>query len=414
MRPIGANLNMLGRPVINRKTLFSVIAGLCAPTLAHAQDAGNHMHLSASSRLSYDNNILGTNDPTLARPGLAKEDFKFTPFVTVDVAAPFGRHNTFLSGSLGYDFNRRNKNLDRENINVSGGVNLRPTNDCTVGLSTKFARQQSDITDYRTFVSVSNTEQRVGFDGDVNCKPGLGLTSSLGYGFEKVENSDIGRSSGEYLSNTISASLGYQRKTLGELSVYASYRRGSYPNRGQLLRPNSAERVRVVNTGLRFSRDIGTALKGTASVGYVSVDPNTPGVPSFKGASYSADLTWRLSESFKGIIGIARDVQQSNTLDISYSIVDRYQFSASYELSRQVDLVFGAGRSKRSFRESPLIPAAFLRGKDSTTNFFAGARYNPPGRVSYSVDVSASDRNSAARQFGYNKMIASLTVRYGF
>jgi hypothetical protein len=379
-----------------------------------AQTADSKLHIGFSTRTAYDSNILRTEDLNAIRPGTSKEDIRVTPSVDLDIAVPIGRHSAFLSGGIGYVFHNRNKQLDRESINLTGGGNLRFSTDCSTALSSEFVRQQTDLADFRTRILEKNTEQRVGVSVGVNCTRPIGLTSSIGVDIEDARNSNVLRQSGEYKSLGFRASVGYSHPALGEAAVFASYNKGKYPNRQQLIPARGSEQVDFGSVGLQYSRNITRQFKGSASIGYSSVDPNTSGVRKFKGASYSLDVTWTPSDSFQGLIGASRSVQQSSTLDVSYSIINSYRLSGRYALSPEWQLNFGASHNRRNFRESPLVPVLVARGKDRTTQVTAGARFAPPGPISFSLDVSAAKLNSDVRQFRYNNVIAGLSVRYGF
>jgi hypothetical protein len=385
---------------------------------AAAQEAtdSSKIRVGVSSSIVYEDNVFSLSDSVATPPGAVRDDFRFTPSIDVDVVQPVGRQSVFLSGALGYDFYRSNKSLESERLNLEAGGNLKFGASCSSRLATSFGRQQSNLADFGRLTGgagLPNIEKSVGFSARIGCGRGLGLQPSVTYNFEKISNNQQRLRFSDLSAQTIGASIGYARPSLGELSVFGSYRNGLYPNRPLSLGSSERDGVKVYSTGLRFSRDIGTQLKGTVSAGYTVVDPKAPGARRFKGATWSADLDWRPSDALQVGVGLSRDVQQSNLLDISYSINQTYSISAAYALSRQLQLTFSGNRDKRTLRASPLLPANARLTGDTTVGWGAGVRYQPQGRIGFSFDLRGIKRNSPLPQFDYDNRIATLTVRYG-
>lgn len=396
-----------------------VVAGLAAFSSgnAHAQggfggdDKNFGVRLTAGS--TYDSNVVRATEAEPGVAGFDKADIRFTPAVAVDVTAPFGKQSVFVTGSAGYDFYRRNKQLNRERVALTGGLNLSAGQGCSGRVAFDYGRQQSDFGDFRRLVRVVNATERRGVSLNASCGSVVGLRPSLGYRREEVANSDVSRRQGDYQSNTITASIGYVRPSFGEASIYGSYRRGSYPERRTLGASPVSEKIDVFSGGVNFSRAIGRSLRGTVSAGYSKVDPNLPGVQAYGGISYSADLAWRPVDRLNLSIGASKDVQQSSTLDVSFSIAQNYRLNGSYALGRDIRVNFGVSHAKRQYRESPLIPLLSARTGDKSFQVSGGAVYTPRGRISFVLDVTGGKRSSGNRQFGYSNFVTSLGVRYG-
>ncbi len=385
--------------------------GYSGSVSAQNTEVARKIRVGVSASSVYDDNVLRLPDAVASPAGGTRDDFRFTPSLDIDIVQPIGRQSVFLSGGLGYDFYRSNKQLESERINLEGGGNLRFGAGCSSRVSLSFARQQSNLADFGRLNGIPNVEKSLGAGGSFSCGSGLGIQPTLTYDFEKVSNGAARLEANGYRAQTVGATIAYARPSLGELGVYASYRNGVYPKR--VLLTGRADGIKVYSGGLNFSRDIGTQLKGSVSLGYTIVDPKEQFVRNFKGASWSADLDWAPNDALHLSIGLGREVQQSNLLDVSYSVNQNVGVTGAYALNRQMQLTFSASRDKRKLEASRQFPGNIGLTSDKTSSLGAGFRFQPQGRIGFSFDLRGVKRQSAFRQFNYDNVSATLSVRYG-
>ena len=258
-----------------------------------------------------------------------------------------------------------------------------------------------------------NREQRLTFSSGLKCGGIVGIKPGVTFERSVVKNSSFFRKIGNFNSTAVGVSLGYTNPTLGEVSLFGNYRRGVYPNRGTFTgRPNVNERVGVYTGGVRLQRDLGNRLKGNVSLGYTVAEPSVAGTRRFSGLSGSADLTAQLGDQLQVLIGFSRAVQQTNQLDVSFTVNDSYNLNASYILNPRIVLTAGAARNQRKLRDSPLLQPNLLGSNDRTTQFFGGVRFTPSGPISFSLNGSKSTRRSQARFFDYDASTVSLGVNF--
>jgi hypothetical protein len=397
------------------------VCSLAQPAVAQADQAGPRTDVRISATDSYEDNVLRLNKVTPTPNGFTRADYRFTPSLDIDIVQPIGLQSVFLNGTAGYDFYKRNQRLERERINLAGGADLHVGGDCAQHLELGYGRFQSDLRDFTSTARLRNAQQRLGVSANVSCGGILGLRPGLSYDHERVTNSDIIRRANDYRSDTYGASIGYVSPALGQVSIFGSYRRGIYPNRFRFLVGDStgavsvltiSETIDVFSGGVRFTRNIGQNLRGNISLGYTKVQPKLPDAPTFKGASYSADITWSAADRFQTKIGIARTVNQSNLLDVSYSIDDSYSIANSLVVGQSIRLKLGGAYLKRSLRDSPLLRPNSLGSRDRLKEISGGIAYNPPGRISYSFDVTASRRDSQSARFNYSYTVARFSARF--
>lgn len=378
--------------------------------MAQATIPERRLDIDASVRLQYDSNVLRSIDPA-AMPGAQSDDVRVTPALGFDILRPIGRQAVFLNGSVGYDFYRKNTRLNRERLDVAGGFQVQALSSCGGRIAGEYGRRRSDLADIVNVADPTNTEVRHGLDVRVSCGDAIGLQPALTYEFQQIKNSTSFRRRNNVRSHTYTVELGYTRPTFGLLSLYASYRDGSYPNRFALIGPDLVQDgLDVYSGGARFERKIGARLSGTISAGYTRVDAKLPGVANFEGLAYSGDLRWR-SNRAEIALGFSRSAEQSNLFDVAYSINTTYQIDGEYALSDRLRLLAGAYHSKRSFRESNFLPSQIVRPNDRTYYVSGGVRLQTLRRLTFDLEAAHEKRDSDVAIFDYRSTRVGLTTR---
>jgi Putative beta-barrel porin 2 len=399
------------------KIAVSVTAVLCCVSeSALAQnDATRRIGVSVGAQEVYEDNVLRQPDVFPVPPGFARNDFRLSPSLNVDIVQPVGRQTLILLGGVGYDFYRRNSRLERERINLQGKINLAVGANCKPELGLTYARQQSDLADFFSITDfrLRNREQRLTFSSGIKCGGIIGLKPGLTFERSVVKNSSFFRRIGNFNSTAVGVSIGYVTPTLGELSLFGNYRRGKYPNRGAFTgRADVNESIGVYTGGLRLQREIGNRLKGNISLGYTVAEPSIAATRRFSGISGSADLTAQLGDPLQVVVGYSRSVQQSNQLNVSFTVNDSYNINTSYVLNPRLVLTAGAARTQRKLRDSPLLSPNLLGSNERTTQFFGGVRFSPAGPISFSLNATKSIRKSQTRFFDYDASSVSLGVNF--
>lgn len=380
-----------------------------------AEADARQVSLRASISADYDSNILRGQAVELSRPDAARADVVFEPRVTADIVAPFGRQSIFLNGTLGYRFHARNAFLDREAINLTAGARLRPVRLCRATLAATYVRQQSALFNIFDTLDPENTETIVAGSADLACATAGGLTGSVGHKRSRATNSALLRQVNEYESHVTSVALGMARPRLGVVSVYGRYAVTDYPNRPPLAPGLSVDGVKVYATGLRYERQIGTRLTGEVSAGYTKVDPQLPGVRPFKGASWSADLSYDSRNRLRARLAAERAVEQSNLIGESYGITTAYRASVDYALNDRLVLTGGVAHVRRRFEQSPLLQLPKFNSRDRTNTVYARLTAGKVGPVALAFDLAREQRKAAERLYSYGstRVGVTATARFG-
>lgn len=382
------------------------VLSLCDTAFAQGE---RRIDVGATVVNSYETNLLRLPGDVPAPPGQSRSDIRATPSVTIDLAMPVGGQSVFVSGIAGYDFYAQNKSLERERIQVSGGANLN-FRTCGSTLTASYERQQSNLADILPGEPTENVQNSTSFDARVSC-PGLFfLAPGFTYSRARVVNGDPARRNGNSTTETFGLTLNFSRPALGDLGANLSYADGRFDEAPDAV-TGLRNRIRTINAGLNFTRSIGSQLTGFASASLSKVNPELPGVPGYRGLTWSADLTWTPGTRFQINGGFSRQVQLPNLLDVSYSINDTLRGQVNYALGNRIQLSAGATATRRSLRDSAATPGAVLASDDRTFALNGSGSMALGKRLSLSINAAAERRRSDFDDFDYNNFSVALTTR---
>jgi hypothetical protein len=399
----------VGRSFVGRLPIFAAVA--LAPGAAFAQQAPQRQFsISPQLRLEYDDNVLRLPDNVPTPTGRHRSDYRSSPRVELNIVRPIGRQSVFLTGTVGYDFYKYNRQLNRERINLTGGGAV-STGSCTTNGQVSYSRRQSDLDDVliSTVGRGRNLERQFSPSVGISCGAPGGLSSSLSYSHDDVENSDPFRSYGDYHADTYNAQIGLNRPAIGNVGIYTNYRHGIYDHR--FLAPGRNEAVKSYAAGIRIDRQFGR-IKGHISGGVTRVQSNTPGVRGFRGGTYDVSLTY-ITPRASASAGFARSIQQSNLLGVDYSVVDSFDLGLVYKVNPRMSLSSGAHTTRRRLSQSPLAPTPAFVGNnnDRTRTINVVASYDAARHVSFDAGATWRRRRGDLPIFDYNARILALTLR---
>jgi hypothetical protein len=378
------------------------------PNAAPARD----ISITPTVRLTYDSNVLGSRNLPLTNVRSA-DDVRVSPELNVAITTPVGAQSAYLSGTIGYDFYRRNTQLDRERIDLDGGLNLRtPSGRCTGGVGAAYSRGQSNIGDLiilpdeSGFIDAVNVQQEVVLRANIACGAAYGLAPGIGYSRQTVTNSNF-RDDQNISADTYTASLAWRGARAGTITLAGSYRDGRYPNR--VLLNGDEDGIEVYSGTVTYDRDIGTRYGGTISAGYTKVKPRAPGVADFNGLTYAAAIRALLTDRLSTNLSVSRDAQQSNLLALSYSINTTYAFTGVYQFSERLSAPFGVSYQRRRFETGPDIPGAILAGRsDNLYSANVGLNFRPRPRLNLGISGMYTRRESNTALLDYNSKQVSV------
>lgn len=400
------------------KLWCGVMLAACWSEAAFAQSSPlRDFDIFLGNVLTYDDNVFRTPDG-VARPGTDRDhDWIAEPTVSVTYTRPLARGSISLRGLASYKFYRYNDELNSENLDfgVTGQTKMWR---CDVGGDVSFRRAQSDLADIIDGGTLANVENRLSFGANVLCGNDLGIRPGFEYSHESVTNGSDLREFSNHRSDTYTARIGYSRPSLGFISIYGSITDGTYPNRPSLgVGLPANDEIRTYSGGLSYSREIGTRLSGSVSVGYMKVDPALDTVSNHSGLTYAGDLTYRGSDRISATLQFSRSSQQSNLLGVDYSINTMISGSVNYAFSQVVSVNGHATYTRRNFESSvytAVIPTAPVSGSDNTKEFGLSVNFKSFRRITFALGGIHYTRSSDVSGLDYSANRISLTTGLTF
>ena len=384
---------------------------LCHGT-AGAQNAQGGIQLSASVRALYDTNVARSSEAIAQARGLEREDVRISPSLQLRVSHPAGRHLLFVDGIAGRDFYLRNSILGRENLQARAGINSQ-WGRCRTGLEGSISRRQSDLEDI--FLGpVDNAETAKAVLLSASCPRPAGLYPSARLAYRESDNSRLQRQDAD--SNTIEAeaAVNYGRPSFGEAALFVRFGETRFPNRasGVGFAGITDDQYQVRSVGLRYSRNLGSLIRGTASGEYTNVD-RAGSQRGFGGFTYGATVQIRPLQRIRSTITAERAVEPSRRIGLSYSVSESFRGEVAYTLSPRVEFAAGGSIRDRNYEPaSPIVPLLLTR--EETKVLFASMRIGLHDRLALEFDAQREKRETNGPDFGYTSSRVGMTARVNF
>ncbi|OHB26410.1 MAG: hypothetical protein A2790_18445 [Phenylobacterium sp. RIFCSPHIGHO2_01_FULL_69_31] len=361
----------------------------------------------------YDDNFARGSAALATARGIEPEEVVVTPSATASIVQPLGQQVLFLNGSLGYDFHRRNKQLDRQNYDIAGG-GMAVFGMCQQTAFGNHRARQSDLVDLDS-VSTKNLMRSTGVGIGVTCgRPsGVGLTGLVQR--QETKNSAPLTKTSDSTSETLMLGVQYANPTLGTLGFVYNYSGNEFPNRIIPGRPVGDGFI-TQTFGVNVQRKFGSRLEVAAGAGQTTVkrEFSPPGVrQKFKSTSYSGEITYRvggritlLASADRAIVPSSRpgklfDISTNGEVEGRYKIGSRYEASVGHSIG---DLKSNADTAV----------AALVVTKSRVNATYASLSYKQSERLSLSLDVRRQERKTNLQDFNYNGTRVGLTAEVSF
>jgi hypothetical protein len=378
--------------------------------------------IRAAVDANYDTNAFGLSDALIAQGSLgdrSKDDISVSPSLQLDITQPFGRQSAYLRGLIGYDFYLKNDNLDRERIQLDGGVNLQVGSGCSGLVSAAYGRFRANAGDIfivqeEGLIRSVNTQESLSYGVQGQCGGAIGITPSFGYQRSQNRNSSQFFDGNDSNSDSFNASIGYSRPSLGRISIYGTYTTAEYPNRNVFGFPGVIpgvpnDGVKSYSAGLRFERSLGTRVAGSIAAGYTWVDPKNLFSDKFRGSSYSLSLNVRPYDRMSVDLLASRSAEVSNTVFASYTLAEVYALNGTLRLNEQLSANFGSSYQTRDYRgRFPTVDNAVLLGNDKFIRAYVGFAYDLNRRIRLNGLFSQQRRKADNPIFNFNNTTVSL------
>lgn len=375
-----------------------VVVALAAMSSEAAAQEARRLKFGLRAQVEHDSNVARLNESAASLRGLSQGDTIFTPSATVDFLSPVGRHSVFLKGAAGYTFYDKNKRLERERLDFTGGANV-AAGPCRTTLTGGYARGIYQADDPLLLTLVENIQETKRAAIDVGCSRSTGLGLVFNAGKNWVSNDLAVLRQSDYDTTSLMAGVSYVRPALGKVTLFANRQKTEYPKR-----PIN-DGYELTSVGLTFDRQLGARIQGSATIALTSVDqlaspPPGVGDGNLDSTTYALRLTYRASNRLRFQGSLDKSVTPSAGLGRTYDVSTAYRFGADYDLGSRINIALGASQVERD--SAGVLPTPIIVLTDSKTNVVYGSiRYKQSQRISWSLNASHEERTTNTPQFDY-------------
>jgi hypothetical protein len=396
-------------------TASSAVAQVTADSMI-AGTLARSMHADASMRAEYDSNIARTSPQAASLLGLREDDISYAPTLNLNIVDPIGRQAVFLQGSVGYQFHQYNRQLDSEQINLSGGAGA-SVGRCGSVLSGGFFRGRSQQEQLGVVVNVENILEVKRASLGITCATpaGLGLVFSTSY--DQGDNSLPQVAMSDFRSTSVSGGIMYGRPSTGSVQLLASYTRTDTPN--TVFPAIGSDGYENESVGVTFSRRAGGKIELNASVNYSKVNLLTPANPilvpgspssSSAGLTYTSSIDYRASSRLQFHGSFNRQITPTLLAGSPYEIQTLYAVRGDYRLGSRILIGAGADLGRDSGQANVAALAATTLTNSEVKGIFASVRYQQSPRIFVVLDARHESRTANLPQFEYTSDRVGLAL----
>ena len=398
--------------------LASVGVAACSATVAHAQGMprpGAAREFKIGGRVSafYDSNVSRSSAILSGIRDVARSDYILRPEATASIIQPLGRQLVFVNGAVGYDFYKKNDDLNRRRYDVTlGGVGV--VGPCSETIATMFRAQQSDLGDV-DLTTVKNLQKTIGLSGGITCGRSIGPTFGISGQRQDVTNSTAKLKVSDSTTTGVSATVGYTNPTLGVAGVFYSYSETENPNR-VIAGRGIGDGFHVESAGVTLQHAFGSRIDARVSAGGMRLTREFAPAGSPKklsGANYNAGVTYMAGTRLTLSLNASRAFQPSGTAGKLYDVTTRGDVSARYKLGTRIAVTLGHAITDTDSNRDTALPGLVVT-KSRINSTTASILYTQNQHASVAMDVRYDDRKTDVPSFNYNAVRVGLTLAANF
>lgn len=381
-------------------------SAIMASSSAIAQEA-REVGFGLHAGIEHNSNVTRTSPAQAELRGLSLSDTIFTPSATANVVLPVGKQAVFLNGLIGYSFYEKNDQLDRELLNLDGGIRGK-FGPCAPTLRATYSRGIVQFDDPILIDDARNILETKSVGIDVACARPTGFGLVAGASRDWSENSlEIAKLS-DSRRTSMNVGVSYGRPSLGTVTLFYTRASADYPKR---LIEDGYDLDAV---GLSYSRELGARIEGAVSVSMNRIDPHAPLAGGRRETTgYSANVTYRANSRLALSLLLDRSVTPSTAIGRSYDLTTAYRVGADYELGERVMVTLGYSRVDRESDGMLALPIVQLTDS-SVEAVTASVRYRQSDRLSFALTAGREERNTNAPQFDYTNDRIGLSADLAF
>lgn len=367
----------------------------------------NRIDITLGAISGVDSNILRTSAERAAIDDIVAGDFDVQdtffvqPQVKVDISRRFGRQRAFVQGTLGYAFHDRNRFLDREDINVAGGVDIKIAGQCNLTPVASIYSTQSETADLPA--DRANRVRILDYSAEFSCPRPAGLYPRVSAQFADTDNSSRDERDQELIAGE--AAIGYAIPSFARLELYYGHlevNRDRRPDIDGNLTDPSISRDAV---GLRMLRTVGTRFDIDARLEYQSIDAASPRLREYDGLGATVTLTYQPVDRLTLKLTGDRGARFNENTGSSYFVATSGGLSGRFTLSRRTSFGATVRYAVRDFVNEDR--AFFLLGPRIKDRQFTGsvdAAYRLNRKIDLTLEGRYRSRNAVNPLYDFDSL----------
>jgi hypothetical protein len=150
-----------------------------------------------------------------------------------------------------------------------------------------------------------------------------------------------------------------------------------------------------------------------ASLSYTSLQGNTPGVPGFNGVTYSADVTYAVTQRLSTHVQALRATQPSNRPGSNFTLRTTYEADATYQLGTRYTIALSAQRQTADYPGAN-PEETFDLTHEITYSGILSLNYKLTRRITLGLSGGDEDRQANFPGLSYNGVKVTLDARAKF
>jgi len=241
----------------------------------------------------------------------------------------------------------------------------------------------------RTFIALNGSTQHVNFDGG-DVFQGTKLQTEL-----------------NRTTNIYGVSVRHQLTPLTSLSADAARQTDRFE-----FNPLRNADSTAVTGGVAF--DPYALIKGSATVGYRDFQPLSTGLPPYRGAIATADLSYTLLGATKFAFQAKRDISFSYDESQPYYLETGYNGTITQQIFGPFDAVARAGIRHLGYRDRAGVLVAVANRTDDVKSYGGGVGYHFGQDVRLGFDIEKQTRTSPVPDREYTGLRYGSSLTYGF
>ena len=402
---------------------------------APAPGAARAYNVDANLQVEHETNLVRASAVIAARGNVTPADTVYAPSVVFNFVQPLGRQALYLNGTAAYLFHQKNKTLDNEQVNLSGGAVL-VAGPCHVVLTGGYVRGRNELNNPAarlpgatlnagpTDTSLTNASETTVFNIQTGqeagavlaCNPSAGLGIVAQAEEQQTSNSQSVTSNGRFRTYVGSAGISYQRPSLGALSLVANYSRTNVQGQSQpALTPGGFE---TVGASLSYTRQLGGRIELSVTGGYVTAHILNPpailagaGQPSdFSGTTYAAEASFRATSRLQAKASLQRQISPTLLTGNSYELQTSYDLGLNYQIGSRIAVSLVGNRQQSEVNGVVTVPLAATLTNSLVNSLSVSVGYKMSRRLSFRLVASRETRTADNPDFNYTNDRVGLSL----